>query len=119
MGIGIGGVITYLFLNDILKVPCLFQLFTGYYCPGCGITRMFISIFKFEFVQAFHYNSLLFLLLPLVIVYFVIYWWRWIHNRQMYEVPNFIWTLLLIIVILFGVLRNTDLFHFLAPVVLS
>lgn len=119
IGIGIGGVVTYLFLNNILKIPCFFHLVTGYYCPGCGITRMVISLFKFEFIQAFRYNPLLFLLLPLAVIYFGICWWRWLHNKQMYKVPNFIWIFLLIVVLLFGLLRNTDLFHFLAPTVLS
>lgn len=118
-GIGISGVITYLFLNNILKVPCLFHYFTGYYCPGCGITRMLISIMKLDFMQAFHYNCLLFILLPFAIIYFSLSWWQWIHDKKMYQFSNFIWNILLIIVVLFGILRNIDLFDFLAPTLLS
>ena len=46
-------------MNNIYSIPCVFNLITGYYCPGCGITRMFISIYKLDFYQATVNNILL------------------------------------------------------------
>ncbi len=46
-------------------IPCVFRRTTGFMCPGCGATRMFISLAKLDFKSAFHYNSALFVLFPL------------------------------------------------------
>lgn len=118
-GIGIGGVITYLFLNNVFSIPCVFHELTGYYCPGCGVTRMLISLLRLEFNQAFHYNCFLFVLFPIAFLYLGIYWIYWVRDKVMYKLPNIIWIILLIVTILFGILRNTDLFYFLAPTVLT
>lgn len=36
-------------------VSCPIKLITGFPCPGCGITRATISLFKFRFYEAFYY----------------------------------------------------------------
>ena len=41
------------------------------YCAGCGGTRMFYSLLKLEFYQAFRYNPLLFLFLVCSIIYII------------------------------------------------
>ena len=66
--------IIFLFLNKVFNftIPCLFHEITNLYCPGCGITRMFLSLFKLDFYQAFRYNPLVFILLILSIVYFLV-----------------------------------------------
>ena len=40
------------------KLPdfCIFKRLTGYKCPGCGMTRAFISLGRFQFTDAFQYN---------------------------------------------------------------
>lgn len=38
--------------------PCLFQLLTGLYCPGCGGTRALRLLFKGEFALSFQYHPL-------------------------------------------------------------
>ncbi len=35
---------------------CIFNNLFGIPCPGCGMTRAFISIIKLDFVSAFQYN---------------------------------------------------------------
>ena len=52
------------------KIPCLFHELTGYMCPGCGVTRMIISMARLDFYSAFGYNKLLFVTMP-VILYLV------------------------------------------------
>lgn len=42
----------------IFRVPCLFKLVFGIPCPGCGITRAYISLFRLDFTQAFAYNKM-------------------------------------------------------------
>lgn len=108
--------IIFLFLNKVFNftIPCLFHEITNLYCPGCGITRMFLSLFKLDFYQAFRYNPLVFILLILSIVYFLV---KKIGKLN-FKFPNYIYYYLLVIVIIYGILRNIPLFSFLAPTTL-
>lgn len=36
--------------------PCGFLVYTGYPCPGCGLTTAFSHMIRFEVVGAFHAN---------------------------------------------------------------
>ena len=51
----------YLIKRFSFYIPCIFHKITHMYCPGCGLTRMIISIFKLDIYQAFRYNPLLFI----------------------------------------------------------
>lgn len=46
---------------------CLFLNITGHECYGCGMTRAVISAIHFRFDDAFHYNRLSPVVLPLLI----------------------------------------------------
>lgn len=60
----LGGFIYYLILeNTDLSFPCAYFEITGKMCAGCGLTRMFYSIFELDFVKAFSYNSVMLVLL--------------------------------------------------------
>lgn len=107
--IGILGII--LFLKYDIGIPCIFFELTGWYCPGCGITRAFVSLLQFDIYQAFRYNMLIVILLPFAIIY-------WIYSfalKGKKRIPNVVWYILLAITILFGVLRNISIFSYLAP----
>ncbi len=67
IGLGIG-IAYYLFVTLTgWAIPCPLYAITGLYCPGCGITRMFISLLSLEFAQAFHNNAVVcVLLLPAI-----------------------------------------------------
>lgn len=43
--------------NVVLPQTCAFKYFFGIDCPGCGLTRSFIMLFRLDFVQSWHYNS--------------------------------------------------------------
>ncbi len=49
-------VVTIPFLDAPLPPLCLFQHFTGFDCPGCGLTRCFISVAHGRFQNAWYYN---------------------------------------------------------------
>ncbi|MBD8923609.1 DUF2752 domain-containing protein [bacterium] len=88
-----------------ITIPCLFHKITKLYCPGCGITRLFFSILKLDFYQAFRYNPLVFIL---IITYIFVKIFK-------VKVPKYAIYILLVIVILFGILRNIDTFDYLRP----
>ena len=46
---------------------CLFKNLTGNECYGCGMTRAIFSAIHFRFEDAFHYNKLFMVVLPLLI----------------------------------------------------
>ena len=109
--------IIYFILSELLDVgiPCLFYEITGYYCPGCGITRLLFSLLKLDFYQAFRYNPLIFILIIITGIYLLV---KFILKKFMnisIEIPNYVYYILLIIVIIFGILRNIPMFDFLSP----
>lgn len=58
------GTIYYLWiLLTGFSVPCLYYETTGYLCPGCGTSRMFLHLAKFNITAAFNSNPAVFLLL--------------------------------------------------------
>ena len=58
----------YLYFMGPGNVPliCVFHEITGLYCPGCGAGRACYSILHGEFLEAFCYNPLMTVLLPLI-----------------------------------------------------
>ncbi|MCF0137142.1 MAG: DUF2752 domain-containing protein [Oscillospiraceae bacterium] len=46
-------------------IPCVFHLVTGLQCPGCGVSRMFISLLSLDFAAALRYNAAVLCLLPI------------------------------------------------------
>lgn len=102
------------------QIPCLFRYITGYYCPCCGITRCLFAILQLQFYQAFRYNALIFLLLP-VFGFFII--WNSYHyvlgKKNFYSIPNCVYIFLVISFILFGIARNMDMFSYFRPTFIS
>ena len=46
---------------------CLFKLFTGHECWGCGITRAFNELFNLNIQKAFEYNPRILIIAPLML----------------------------------------------------
>lgn len=110
----------YYFLNSVynFKIPCIFYKITNYYCPGCGITRCLFAIIEGNFYDAFSYNRLVFILLPFIMVYIIYKTYLYVFNKRdkyISRIPNIVWILLIIITLLFGILRNIEVFSYLAP----
>ena len=106
----------FLYTKINILILCVFHELTGLYCPGCGITRCLIAIIKLEFVQAFRYNMLAFILLPLFIFIAIKKYYCWILNKQCSLFSNRFYIVLAIITVLFGLLRN--IFPIFAPTII-
>ena len=114
--IAILGFLLYYLLNLYtgFAIFCPFHKFTGLYCPGCGVTRLLFSLIKLDFYQAFRYNPLVFILLILGLIYLIIN--TILKKLNIYiTIPNYIWCILIMIVIIYGILRNIPEFSWLAP----
>ena len=56
--------LSYLFwiLAGNQGAQCFYMENFGVKCPGCGTTRMFLSMVKLDFISAFKYNPVMFVL---------------------------------------------------------
>lgn len=92
--------------------PCLFNKFTGLYCPGCGGTRAVHYLLHGEIAAAFAMNPLFVASLPLIPVFAV--------RPQLLRRAD-VGVAIMVTVIAFFVLRNVPLwpFNLLAPHLIS
>lgn len=96
-------------------LDCLFYKYTHLYCPGCGVSRMFISVFQLDFYQAYRYNPLVFILGVLTLVYIIVDIIYFAIKKNHIKLPNWVYIGILIIVLLYGILRNVPYFSYLIP----
>lgn len=89
-------------------IPCPVHYFTGFKCPGCGVSRMFISLMKLDFKSAFEANRLLLVTLPVIASLLFVYFFRYIKtgSRKISKAENIIYIVLIILFLIFGVVRN-------------
>lgn len=99
-------------------IPCVIHEVTGFYCPGCGITRMIFALFTGHIKEAFMYNQLLFIMLPFLIFYFAYELYLYITAKEdkiLIRIPKYVYIILLVIVLAWGVIRNLSFFPYLRP----
>lgn len=98
-------------------IPCIFQLITGWYCPGCGLSRMCIALSGLDIYAAARANIFALCLLPLGGGWLVYRAVKYVRTGS-WEEPVAItvcYDVLVVLAILFGVLRNLEAFAVLAP----
>ena len=89
-------------------IPCLFRLITGFSCPGCGVSRMLLSLLRLDFRAAFRCNAVLFCMLPVLLGLFVYWIYRYIRYGERKNGPvaeGLVWALV-ILLLLWGLVRN-------------
>ena len=112
----------YLYFHDPYQypLPCIIKLLTGLYCPGCGAGRACFSILHGKFFDAFCYNPLLVILLPFAGGYIAARGIDWAvtgGNHIDGKISIKLLLAVLIIILVYGILRNIPIFPFslLAP----
>ncbi|MBE6022293.1 MAG: DUF2752 domain-containing protein [Cellulosilyticum sp.] len=100
-----------------LSIPCLFYKITGKYCPGCGITRMCLNLLKGDLKAAFYSHPAIFLLLPIGGVIAIRWNTRYIQQGtcQLTKWEERSLYVVLIILVVFGFLRNLKGFEMICP----
>lgn len=90
------------------RIPCLYYTFTGFYCPGCGITRMAVSLLQLDFQKAFYYHPVLLCSLPFLGSCFGYQALRYVKTGETKLLwwQNVIICLVIVALILFCVYRN-------------
>lgn len=98
-----------LFLNSFgIRIPCVFRLLTGLKCPGCGTTRMCLSLLHGNVRAAVYYNKIVPFLLPPLAIIFVRQCYNYVFNGKFvfskFEHRFFIVSI--VILLIYMVLRN-------------
>ena len=111
-----GFVYTVLYLLGI-QIPCPFHRLTGLYCPGCGVSRMCISILRLDFLSALRYNSIVLFLLPVIFLLMVQLTVHYVKTgrKQLTKGQRIVVWSMAVILVLFGVIRNFPQFPLLRP----
>lgn len=89
-------------------IPCVFHKIFKIKCPGCGITTMYVNIFNFNLKQAFLSNPVIFCSQPFLYyeIIKIIYYYIYDKSTKFNKIENFCLYLLIVILIIFGILRN-------------
>ncbi len=87
-------------------IPCPIHAITGFKCPGCGVTRMFLALMRLDFKSAFDSNPFVLVTLPYLIFAVVYEFFLPHNNKKVYKLNNIILTIYCIALVAFGVLRN-------------
>ena len=91
---------------------CQFHRLTGWYCPGCGMTRALYALLHGQWLTACHDNILLVVAPPAALARAL--WWY--PRRQQHRfLPNRWFWSLVFLTLTFGVVRNQPQLTCLAP----
>ena len=105
--------VIFIYFSDPLDGPiihCIFNKITGFYCPGCGMTRALNTILRFDFHQAFRFNALMFIMPPIFLIYYIF------EYNNYVKLAKVVLILMIVIALGFGIIRNTLTFSYLSPI---
>lgn len=85
---------------------CPLHFFTGYQCPGCGITTMIMNLLTFHFHDAYLANPYLFISLPIVIPVVLLFEWKGKGKKKWNIVYSVFLSFYIVSLFAWGVLRN-------------
>ncbi|MGI6500203.1 MAG: DUF2752 domain-containing protein [Anaerostipes sp.] len=89
-----------------IAIPCLFRMRTGWLCPGCGITTLFLDLIKLDIKGAYNANPFLFVTGPWIVIFILWDMKLKYEKRQMPKAGNGVLVLYLIALCVFGIWRN-------------
>lgn len=108
LAVGLG----YLIFVTLTKwgIPCPFFLITGKYCPGCGISRMFMALARLDFAMAARYNLLVLCLLPFGLWIFIRHSMDYVKTgtTKNSKMETIFYIIAFLLAIVFSVVRNTN-----------
>lgn len=89
-------------------IPCVFRWITGLQCPGCGVSRMCMSLLQGDFAAAWQYNPAVLCLLPFGAIIAGNVAVRYVKNGQLTPSRwvNGVVYVAIVVLLIFGVIRN-------------
>lgn len=100
-----------------VSIPCPVYAVTGFYCPGCGVSRVCMALLDGNFLEAMHYNAGILAAAPVAAVVFLPLMIRYVYtgDARMRRWQNILLWGMIAWLLIFGILRNFPAFSFLAP----
>lgn len=95
------GLAAVYFVLSLFEIPtCPSKIFLGISCPGCGLSRAFMSVFRFDFAAAFEFNPLW----PLVIVTVILLAVFWVKGKnQVLEITGIVFLVIALVIYIYRV----------------
>ncbi len=111
------GIFLYILYSIHIRIPWMFKTITHLDCPSCGVSRMCVSLSHGDIRSAFFYNQILVFLFPIIALYYAFYQIRYIltGQRKITAVENIIMIILIVILILYGIIRNMPFYPYKLP----
>jgi Protein of unknown function (DUF2752) len=83
-------------------------------CPGCGTTRALAALLHGRLAEAFHFNALVILLLPVAAAYATLCYYRFLQRRPLRwpQTPPVATYFACVVAVLFTIVRNLPLHFF-------
>ena len=89
-----------------LGIPCPFRLITGWKCPGCGISTLFLLLAEGDLRGAYAANPFLFVTMPLLLAQIIYTTYLKKCSRPLPPWNQRLLFVYLAALIVFGVMRN-------------
>jgi hypothetical protein len=89
-------------------LPCPFRTLTGWWCPGCGLTRATHHLFRGDLAQALRFN----LFVVLILAGLSLTWLAWALQtagrpiRRIARIPSWVYAACITVLIAYAVVRN-------------
>lgn len=98
----------YLAARFFFAIPYMFRTLTGFKCPGCGITHMFVAELQLDFAQAYAANPALYLFQPIIGYYVGKMYICWFLDKRCRwsRAENILLYVVAAILVVFGIVRN-------------
>ncbi len=106
--LAVGCAYAFFWMKTGLSIPCPIHLATGLNCPGCGVSRMALSLLRLDFAAAFRYNAVLFCLLPVLLGLGALHAVRYVRlgTKRAGKIGEAIEWTLVVALLIWGVVRN-------------
>lgn len=102
-------------LEDLWDIPCAIKATTGLSCPGCGMTRLVISLAHGEIYQAFRYNPFFFVTLPMLFILYIQQTYLYVKEQRLSSWLDNTLLAYAVLEVAFGIIRNIGIFSWLLP----
>lgn len=65
----ISAILLFYIAIECIGITCPIKFLTGISCAGCGMSRAFIAALRFDFVSAFYFHPLFWLVIPAILLF--------------------------------------------------